>query len=78
MERTKRQYGASSCSSNGASGQNREEDEGRIANGLATTDKLAIARAFGTTKNRGGTKTLLTVAFPVRGTRPASRGLLRP
>jgi len=37
----KRQYSAS--------GQNREGGGGRIANGLATTDKQAIARAFGTT-----------------------------
>jgi len=33
----------------GASGRNREGGRGRIANGLATTDKRAIARAFGTT-----------------------------
>jgi len=43
------QLGASCCSSNGASGQNWEVGEGRIANRLATTDKQAIARAFGTT-----------------------------
>jgi len=45
----RRQLGASFCSSNSASGQNQEVDEGRIANGLATTDKRAIARAFRTT-----------------------------
>ena len=33
----------------GASGQNREVDGARIASGLATTDKRAIARTFGTT-----------------------------
>jgi len=33
----------------GASGQNREVDGGKIASGLATTDKRAIARAFGPT-----------------------------
>jgi len=31
-----------------ASGRNREGGRGRIASGLATTDKRAIARAFGT------------------------------
>jgi len=45
----RRQYGASFGSSNGASGQNQEEGEGRIVNGVATTDKPAIAMAFGTT-----------------------------
>ena len=64
--------------SNGASGQNWEEGEERIANGLATTDKEAVQRAFGTTRNRGGTEMLLTVAFPIRGTSPASRSLLQP
>jgi len=43
----RRQSGASCCSINGASGQNQEEGEGRIASGLATTDKQAIARASG-------------------------------
>jgi len=37
------------CSTNGASGQNREKGEGRIASRVARTDKQAIARAFGTT-----------------------------
>jgi len=62
----------------GASGRNREVDGGRIASGLATTDKLAIARAFGTTTKLSETVMLLTKAFPIRGTSPASRGLLRP
>ena len=62
----------------GASGQNRELDGGRIASGLATTDKGAIARAFGTPRKPTETLMLLTEAFPIRGTSPASRGLLRP
>jgi len=37
----------------GASGQDREGGRGRIASGLATTDKRAIARAFGTTTRPG-------------------------
>jgi len=64
----------------GASGRNREGRRGRIASGLATTDKQAIARAFGTTtrpgQDRDKTVMLLTEAFPIRGTSPASRGLL--
>jgi len=68
----------------GACGQNREGGGGRTANGLATPDKRAIARAFGTTtrprrpRDRDETVMLLTKAFPTRGTSPASRGLLRP
>jgi len=60
----------------GASGRNWEGGRGRVANGLATTDKRAIARAFGTTTRRGETVVFLTEAFPTRGTSPASRGLL--
>ena len=60
----------------GASGRNREGGRGRIPNGLATTDKRATARAFGTTTRPGETVVLLTEAFPTRGTSPASRGLL--
>jgi len=37
----------------GASGQNREGGGGSIASGLATTDKRAISRAFGTTTRPG-------------------------
>jgi len=62
----------------GASGPNREVDGGRIASGLATTDKRAIARAFGMTTKPSETVMLLTEAFPIRGISPASRGLLRP
>jgi len=69
----------------GASGPNREGVEeglragrGRIASGLATTDKRAITRAFGKRTKPSRTVMLLTEAFPIRGTSPASRGLLRP
>jgi len=61
-----------------ASGRNWEMDGGRNASGLATTDQRALVRAFGTTTKPGETVTLLTEAFPIRGTSPASRGLLRP
>jgi len=61
----------------GASGWNWEVGGGRIASGLATTDKRAIARAFGMTTKPSETVMLLTEAFPIRGTSPASRGLLR-
>ena len=60
----------------GASGWNREGGGGRIASGLATADKQAIARVFGTTTSRDETVMLLTKTFPIRGTIPASRGLL--
>jgi len=55
----------------GASGRNREGGRGRIANGLATTDRRAIARAFGAIARPGETVMLLTEAFPIRGTSPA-------
>jgi len=55
----------------GASGRNWEGGGGRIASGLATTDKRAIARAFGMTAKLSGTVMLLTEAFPIRGTSPA-------
>ena len=54
----------------GASGRNREGGRGRIASGLATTDKRAIARAFGATARPSETVMLLTEAFPIRGTSP--------
>ena len=62
----------------GGRGRNREEERGRIANKIAAADKRAIARAFGTTTKPSETVMLLTEAFPIRGTSPASRGLLRP
>jgi len=55
----------------GASGRNREGGRGRIANGLATTDQRAIARAFWTTARPSETAISLTGAFPIRGTSPA-------
>ena len=55
----------------GASGRNREGGRGRIANGLATTDQRAIARAFGATARPSETVMLLTEAFPIRGASPA-------
>jgi len=60
----------------GASGRNRDGGGGRIGSGLATANKRAIARAFGTTTSRDETVMLLTEAFLIRGTSPASRGLL--
>jgi len=45
---------------------------------LAAAAKRAIARAFGTTTKPSEIVMLLTEAFPIRGTSPASRGLLRP
>jgi len=59
------------------SGQNREEEGGRIASGLATTEKRAIAKAFGMTTKPSGTMMLLNETFAIRGTSPASQGLLR-
>ena len=61
-----------------ASGGNREVDGGRIASGVATADQRAIARTFGTTTKPSETVMLPTEAFPIRGTSPTSRGLLRP
>jgi len=52
--------------------KNREEEGGRIANRLAADDKRAIERAFGTTTKPSETVMLLTKAFPIRGTSPAS------
>jgi len=49
LGRIRRQYGASSGTSNGASRETRDAEEGRIVNGLVTTDKQAIVRVFGTT-----------------------------
>jgi len=60
----------------GASGRNRKVDGGRIASGLPRTDKRAIARAFRPKTRPSETVMLLTMALPIRGTSPASRGLL--
>jgi len=48
----------------GASGRNREGGRGRIASGLATTDKRAIARALGTTTRPGRDRDVTNRAFP--------------
>ena len=49
----------------GASGLNLEVDGARIASGLGTTDKRALARAFGPTTRPSETVMLLSVAFPI-------------
>jgi len=48
----------------GASGRNREGGGRRIANGLATSDKRAIARAFGTTTRPGRDRDVTNRGFP--------------
>jgi len=48
----------------GASGRNREGGRGRIVNGLARTDKQAIARAFGTTTRPGRDCDVTNQGFP--------------
>jgi len=48
----------------GASGRNREGGRGRIASGLATTDKRAIARAFGMTTRPGRDGDVTNRGFP--------------
>jgi len=55
----------------GASGQNREGGRARIVSRPATTDKRAMARAFGTTAKPSATVKFLTEAFPIRGTSTA-------
>ena len=48
----------------GASGWNPEGGGGRIVSGLATTDKGAIARAFGTTTRTGRDRDVTNRGFP--------------
>jgi len=55
----------------GASGRNREGGRGRIANGLATTDKPAIARAFGTTTTPGRDRDVTNQGFPHQRYKPS-------
>jgi len=57
-----------------ASGRNREGDRGRIANGLATTDKRAIARAFGTTTRPGQDRDVTNRGFPHQRYKPSKSG----
>jgi len=54
----------------GASGRNREGGRGRIASGLATTDKRAIARAFGTTTRLGQDRDVTNRGFPHQRNKP--------
>jgi len=58
----------------GASGQNREGGSGRIANGLATTDQRAIARAFGTTTRPERDRDVTTRGFPHQRYKPSKPG----
>ena len=59
----------------GASGRNREGCRGRITNGLATTDKRAIARAFRTTTRPGRDRDVTNRGFPHQRYKPSE---LRP
>ena len=54
----------------GTSGQNREGGGGRIASGLATTDKRAIARAFGTPARPGRDRDVTNRGFPHQRYKP--------
>ena len=58
----------------GASGRNREGGRGRIANGLATTNKRAIARAFGTTTRTGRDRDVTNRGFPHQRSKPSKPG----
>jgi len=58
----------------GASGQNREGGRGRIASGLATTDKPAIARPFGTTTRPGRDLDVTNRGFPHQRYKPSKQG----
>jgi len=58
----------------GASGRNREGGRGRIANGLATTDKRAIARAFGTTTRLARDPDVTNRGFPHQRYKPSKPG----
>jgi len=58
----------------GASGRNREGGRGWIANGLATTDKRAIARAFGTTTRLGRDRDVTNRGFPHQRYKPSKPG----
>ena len=57
-----------------ASGRNREGDRGRIASGLATTDKRAIARAFGSTTRLGRDLDVTNRGFPHQRYKPSKPG----
>jgi len=58
----------------GASGRNREGGRGRIASGLSTTDKQAIARAFGTTRRPERDHDVTNRGFPHQRYKPSKPG----
>jgi len=58
----------------GASGRNREGGRGRIASGLATTDKQTIARAFGTTTRPGRDRDVTNRGVPHQRYKPSKPG----
>jgi len=58
----------------GASGRNREGGRGTIANRLATTDKRAIARAFGTRTRPGRDRGVTNRGFPHQRYKPSKPG----
>jgi len=58
----------------GASGRNREGGKGRIASGLATTDKRAIARAFGMTTRLVRDRDVTNRGFPHQRYKPRKPG----
>jgi len=58
----------------GGSGRNREVGRRRIASGLATTDKLAISRAFGTTTRPGRDRDVNNRGFPHQRYKPSKPG----
>ena len=62
----------------GASGRNREGGSGRIASRLATTDKRAIARAFGTTTRPGPDSDVTNRGFPHQRYKPSKPGTTLP
>jgi len=58
----------------GASGRNQEGGGGRLTSGLATTDKRAIARAFGTTTRLGQDCDVTNRGFPHQRYKPRKPG----
>ena len=60
----------------GASGRKQEGGRGRIASRLATTDKRAIARAFGTTTRAGRDRDVTNRSFPHQRYKPSRTAAL--
>jgi len=58
----------------GASGRNREAGRGRIASWLATTEKRAIAGAFGMTTRPGRERDVTSRGFPHQRYKPSKPG----